>query len=160
MRPRKRYAIGIDPGTETGIAVYDRQTGQIVLAQTVDFWTLFLEVLKDYPPDQTDVIVEDARLNKPTFAKEGDWHMNPDRFIRKREKISRNVGGVQIESRLIIQGLKARGYAVKPIRPSGEKWDARTCQRITGYTGRTSSHARDAIRFCYNVNFILTESDV
>lgn len=147
-QPTKRYCIGVDPGRNTGVAVYDRQTDDIILARTVGFWALFREVLSHYPPDQADVIVEDARLNKPTFAKENDAG------DRKREKISRNVGSVQAESRLIIEGLRLMGYNVKAIRPLGEKWDARTVERITGYSGRISEHARDAIRFCYGVKFI------
>lgn len=148
MQSRKRFTVGIDPGRNTGVAVFDRQTGQIILARTVDFWTLFLEIIEDFPPEVTDVVVEDARKNKPTFAKLGDDGE------RKREKISRNVGGVQAESRLVIEGLKALGYTVLPIRPGGEKWTDEYCKRITGYQGRTSSHVRDAIRFCYGINFI------
>lgn len=146
----KRYTIGVDPGVHCGVAVFDRDADQIILARTVGFWMLFREVLPSYPPDQADVIVEDARLNKPTFTKGNDWGG------RKREKISRNVGSVQAESRLIIEGLRLLGYNVLPIKPSGRKWDARAVERITGYTGRTSEHARDAIRFCYGVRLVHT----
>jgi hypothetical protein len=151
MKPAKRYCIGIDPGVHCGVAVFDRWIDQIILARTVGFWTLFREVLPAYPPDQADVIVEDARLNKPTFAKDSD------QGGRKREKISRNVGSVQAEGRLIIEGLRLLGYTVAPIKPSGGKWDASTVARITGYTGRASEHARDAIRFCYGVKAIRAE---
>jgi len=140
--------MGVDPGIHTGFAVYDRDEERIIEAATVTFWELFTETLSHYPPDQTDVIVEDARLNKPTFDKDNDAG------DRKREKISRNVGSVQAESRLIIEGLKLMGYQVLPIRPSGEKWDDATVRRITGYTQRTSAHARDAIRHCFGVKYI------
>lgn len=140
----KRYTIGIDPGRSTGFAVYDRETNKILCAQSLTFWDLF-KILPCYPPRVADVIVEDARLNKPTFREHGDIG------ARKREKISRNVGSVQAESRLIIEGLQLLGYNVLPIRPAGEKWDAETVARITGYTHRTNEHARDAIRLCYGV---------
>jgi hypothetical protein len=152
LPPTKRYCIGCDPGVRCGVAVFDRLTDQIILARTVSFWQFFREVLPGYPPDQADVIVEDARLNKPTFAKANDQGGN------KREKISRNVGSVQAESRLIIEGLRLLGYNVLPIKPSGEKWDASTVERVTGYARKTSSHARDAIRFCYGVKFIRYEA--
>lgn len=168
MRTSKRYCIGVDPGVNCGVAVFDRWTDEIILARTVGFWELFNDVLaksvplvrrdgteganrliiSNFPPDEADVIAEDSRLNKPTFAKD------KDQGGHKREKISRNVGSVQAESRLIIEGLRLLGYTVLPIKPAGEKWDAKTVERITGYNARTSAHARDAIRFCYGVKFL------
>lgn len=148
MKNSKRYTLGIDPGRSTGFAIFDRQTNEIVHAGTVNFWQLFREILVCFPPNVADVVVEDARLNNPTFREHGDIGAG------KREKISRNVGSVQAESRLIIEGLQLLGYDVLPIRPAGEKWDAQTVARITGYTHRTSGHARDAIRFCYGVKSI------
>jgi hypothetical protein len=143
--PKKLLTIGIDPGVNTGFAVYDRNLHKIVLARTVTFWELFRDLLPDYPPSVADIVVEDANLNKPTFKEHGGWEG------RKREKISRNVGSVQAESRLIIEGLRLMGYTVLSIKPGGKKWDSQMLERITGYGLRTSQHVRDAIRFCYGV---------
>lgn len=150
-RSSKWYTIGIDPGRNTGVAIYNRMTNKITLALTVTFWELFHDILPGYSPEVVDVVVEDANLNKPTFAKAGDFGAG------RREKISRNVGSVQAESRLIIEGLRRLGYTVLAIRPGGKKWDNETVKRLTGYTSRTSQHVRDAIRFCYGVKGVREE---
>lgn len=137
-----RYTIGIDPGTRTGLAIYDRQLDAIVYGQTLTFWKVF-DVLKKYGPDEAEVIVEDCSMNKPRFRhKEG---------FRIQDRMSRNVGSVQRESVLIIEGIERLGYRVLGIKPTSGKWDDRTCKRVTRWMERTSQHVRDAIKLCYGV---------
>jgi hypothetical protein len=149
---KKRYTLGLDPGRDTGVAVFDRETDKITLARSVTFWGFFREILPSYPPDSADVIIEDARLNKSLYARHDNQNAGT------REAIGRKVGSVQAESRLIIEGLRLMGYNVLPIKPSGQKWDAVMLKRMTGITTRTNEHVRDAIRFCYGVKYLRENS--
>lgn len=138
----KQYTIGIDPGSATGFAVYNRTTNKIDRAETLDFWSAFDACLA-YLPEMVDIIVEDCSLNKPRFrTKDG---------AGVQDRMSRNVGMVQRESVLLIQGLRRKGYNVHGERPQSEKWDAATAERITGYRQRTSQHVRDALKLCFGV---------
>lgn len=138
----KQYTIGIDPGTATGFAVYNRTTNRIDRAETLDFWSAFDACLV-YLPETVDIIVEDASMNKPRFrTKEG---------AGVQDRMSRNVGMVQRESVLLIEGLRRKGYHVHAERPQSAKWDAEAVERITGHKARTSQHARDAIKLCFGV---------
>jgi hypothetical protein len=139
----KQYTIGIDPGTSTGIAVFDRNSRQIVRAETLDFWAAYDLCLAEYPPAICDLIIEDCSKNKvQVYAR-----LNAYRGSR----VAANVGGVKRESQLLIDGLRRRGYNVVAIRPQGSKWDTETVKRITGWNRRVSEHARDAIRLCFGV---------
>ncbi len=42
-------------------------------------------------------------------------------------------------------------YVAQPPRAGATKWTADTFRRITGYTGRTSNHARDAALLVYGM---------
>lgn len=144
----KTYTIGIDPGSSTGFAIWHRTERRIAGALTTDFWGVF-EALAEYPPDVADIIVEDASLNNPTFRQKGTGHY--------QDRLARNVGFVQRESQLLIEGLRRAGYTVIAVRPQSAKWDAATCARFTGFNGRISQHARDAIKLCFGVNHVREE---
>lgn len=142
----KQYTIGIDPGAHCGIAVYSRALRQIIRAETLDFWSAFDLCIAEYPPETCDVIVEDCSKNKPRFRhKEG---------FGVQDRMSRNVGAVQRESVLLIDGLRRRGYNVIAERPQSAKWDAETVKRVTGWSKRTSAHCRDAIKLCFGVQSV------
>lgn len=54
-----------------------------------------------------------------------------------------DVGAVRRESMLLADGLELAGAQVERVHPPG-KVDAVTFARITGWTGRTNEHQRDA----------------
>jgi hypothetical protein len=145
----RQYTIGIDPGTHTGVAVYHRPTERIVDACTVDFSRALEFVEQNYKPDECDLIIEDASLNKPTFRK--------GKSDRAQDRMARNVGMVQRESRLLIAEFRRRGYRVLAVRPTSGKWNADVTKRVTGYAQRCSQHARDAIALCWGVKVVREE---
>jgi hypothetical protein len=142
---KPRYAIGLDPGRSTGVAIYDREADAIIHGETLDFWRVF-DLLANYPPDVAEVIAEDCSLNKPTFRHKAGAGV--------QDRMARNVGAVQRESVLLIEGLRRLGYNVLAVRPQSSKWDDAMCRRVTGWNRRTSQHVRDAIKLCFKANAI------
>jgi hypothetical protein len=146
---KKLYTIGVDPGSSTGVAVFSRTAESILSAQTLDFGRTIEFLEANYPPDCCDVIVEDASLNRPTFRKSENR--------RIQDRMCRNAGFVQRESKLMIAELRRRGYRVLAVRPASEKWNQEKMERITGYKKRTSAHARDAIALAFGVKVVREE---
>lgn len=130
--------VGIDPGANTGVALYDRASKTILEAKTLDFWRAF-DFVCAFSKDEIAVIVEDPGLNRPTFREHGNAY---------RENISQKVGGNKAEARLMIEGLRRMGYLVRTVKPNTAKWTIDQVKRNTGYTGKTSEHSRDAIKLC------------
>lgn len=141
----KQYTIGIDPGTATGFAVYNRITNQIECAKTLDFFSVQDACISQYPPQEADIVIEDCRVWRSIYAR----HEGVDG--RRMRKLAQNVGQVKRETGLLIESFKRLGYTVATEPPISQKWDAETVQRITGYKARTSQHARDAMKLCFGV---------
>jgi len=146
-----KYSIGLDPGVNTGFCLYDKTAKKIVKLDTLEFWELFdaLDEIKQYiAPQLLTFHIENSALNKPTFVKAGGDTQ------KKVQKISRNVGSNQRESTLLIEGIRRYGFSVIEVKPTGirgqkRKWDESFFQKVTGYTGRSSQHARDAAMLVY-----------
>lgn len=142
----KRYTMGIDPGVATGVCLYDRQERKIVLAETLDFHGTIDLCRKDYPPDTVDIIIEDCRAHRSLYAR------YDAKGGMKLRRIAQNVGQVKRETGLLIESLRRLGYTVVTEVPISHKWDSETLRRITGWTKRTSQHARDAVKLAYGVH--------
>lgn len=146
VSPLHIYSLGIDPGVNTGICLFDRTTRKIAVLATIDFWGVFdfLDALYAIMPvESITVVIENSALNKPTFSKAGG------NTALKMQKISRNVGFNQRESILLIEGIRRLGYEVKEIRPSGKKgekrkWTKEVFENLTGWKKQSSQHSRDA----------------
>lgn len=148
MKPQMKkpqYVVGIDPGTKTGYAVYNRETKSISEMATLDFWSVYKRVLEYFEPHGVIVMVEvpkHSRLHEYQDEKTGD---------RLREKIAGDVGGIAREARLLADGLELAGYQVRRVVPSRSKWTAKDLQQRTRITARTNEHVRDAISLCYGL---------
>jgi predicted RNase H-like nuclease (RuvC/YqgF family) len=142
---KKRYVIGIDPGRNTGFAIYDRETRGISLMATLDFWAAYKHVSTQYEPAETIVVIEvpkHSRLHEYQDGKTGD---------RLREKIAGDVGGIAREAELLADGIAAAGFEVRRVTPTRSKWTAKDIQQRTRITTRTNEHVRDAISLCYGL---------
>ncbi|MEM1095790.1 MAG: hypothetical protein AAGJ10_14425 [Bacteroidota bacterium] len=142
MPPSKPHLLlGIDPGTTVGLAIYDTRTDELLVCTSGDFFRTHAVVKAQYPPHNVAaVIVEDAR-SLPLYAR----HRHASRAARDR--VARNVGGVDKVTELVIQWLEDEGYLVTTEKPQRrKKWDAATLARLTGCTAPTNEHGRDAAR--------------
>lgn len=137
-----RYYIGIDGGTNTGFAVWDKKERRFEVIKTLDFWRVYEYINKYYPAEHTQIVIEDPSQNKPVFVRRYD-----PKSVRESLKIAQDVGGVKRETEKMIEGLERKEYKVQRVRPmkgSMTKLTADYFRRITKYEGSTSEHARDA----------------
>jgi len=128
--------IGIDPGRHIGLAVYETNIGWIDIATYTDAEAVIGEVQVWRGP--LTVYIEDPAKNKPVFQR-------PGVSARAMLRVAQNVGANKEAARSLIERLRGLGIDVVPVAPRrAKKMDAKTFQRLTGWTGRTSQHARDA----------------
>lgn len=138
------YLIGLDPGKNTGIAIWNTVTQSFETVDTVliheallviwDRWTHYDEEMRVY--------FEDARKRQylPREASASEY----------RGKLM-GAGSVKRDSVIWQDALTDWGipFEMVPPRPGMTKWTAETFARVTGYKGRTSNHARDAALLVY-----------
>lgn len=131
--------IGIDTGHDTGLAVWD--TGRRVFRAVATMRIhRAIEAVRDWErdnPGRVRVVFEDARQRR--------WI--PDSHDLRREMGRRQgAGSVKRDATIWQDALTDYGIPFEAVRPAAglTKWDADTFARITGWTGRTSNHARDA----------------
>lgn len=142
-RGELQHVIGIDPGQQTGFADYDVSAGNLCIVETWRFWVAYEMAVNFYDRSRTLAIVEDASLISPTF------HHSAFTEAAKA-KTSQRVGQVKRESQLLIEGLRRAGFVVQGVKAQG-KVNAAQFQKLTGWQGRTSSHARDAAMLAFGV---------
>jgi len=124
--------IGIDPGVKTGLAVM--VDSQLKHCSTSSFWSVM-----DYINTQNheDLVVY---IEKPDTK--AVWHTGATSQAAKN-RTAVNVGSIIREAELIIARLQALGIETHIIKPKG-KVDKNKFEKITGWTKKTSQHARDA----------------
>ena len=134
--------IGIDPGENTGFAVWDTASRTFREVRTLRLHEALDEVKRWYYSCQMQhvpfrVVFEDAR-QRTWFA--------PERNASEYRGKLMGAGAAKRDSKIWEEFLQARHIPFTMQRPrAGQtKWDAAYWARITGYTGRTSKHARDA----------------
>jgi predicted nuclease with RNAse H fold len=147
---RKRYVVGIDPGVKTGFAVWDRDGRRLLSVETADFWTVFFQI-SNAPilrPKNTLIVIEVAHY-APVFRERKAKGKN----VNHAARLAQNVGQVMREAKLLAEGLRRLGYEVVEQKPLGKAKkaadDVAQFQRLTGWTERTSQHARDAARMVF-----------
>lgn len=132
--------VGIDPGTHTGIAKWDRTAQKLVMVATAKIHKAMQIVEFEHASGNLHMVVfEDARLRK--------WHGHADaRMARSGAGIREGVGSVKRDCSIWQDFLSDLGVPFLQLKPAPgtTKWDAERFERVTGWTGRTSNHARDA----------------
>lgn len=132
--------IGIDPGTQTGYAAWDSLRKKLVAVDTLKIHQAMAHVLEVHASGMLhSVTFEDARLRT--------WFGSADaRQARSGAGIREGVGSVKRDCTIWAEFLGDHGIGYRSIKPAAgnTKWDAEKFARLTGWTGRTSNHARDA----------------
>lgn len=125
--------IGIDPGTNTGMAFF--KAGNLVELRTIHPLTIY-DMLGQYGYER--VIFEDSRLTSPVWSR--------GTTTAARIKIARNVGQVDGICNLIVEACERIGITAHGISPKkkGAKLDAATFALMTGWQGKSNQHERDA----------------
>lgn len=134
--------IGIDPGTHTGIAEWDSERKRFLLVATVPLWQALQEVSNAAANGEVRVIFEDARLRK--------WLPMERNNAEYRGKLM-GAGSVKRDCVVWEEFLddNAIAYVKQSPAPGLTKWSEEAFRKLTGWTGRTSNHARDAALLVY-----------
>lgn len=128
-KPRKY--IGIDTGTNTGVAIWNTISKAFDLIATVSITEAMRIVLKE---DKSIIFlrIEDARLRK-WFGKSG------------REKLQ-GAGSIKRDAVIWEKWCEEEGIKFELVAPKNNrtKVNSTVFSKMTGYSKRTSEHARDA----------------
>jgi len=131
MKPR--YVCGVDPGVSTGFAVYDRHEKVLLQVSTLSILTAMTRVLDLIAHGcEIEIRFEDARLRR--F------------FGSKGREVLQGAGSIKRDCSIWQEFCELHGIKYTAIAPQKAvtKVDAVLFGKLTGYTGRTSEHSRDA----------------
>jgi hypothetical protein len=132
--------IGIDPGASTGYAAWDASSRVLAAVHTLKIHEAMDYVLQVHRAGMLhSVTFEDARLRT--------WFGKMDKEqVKYGAAVREGAGSVKRDCTIWADFLGAHGIAYKGVKPAAgaTKWKADHFARVTGWTGRTSEHARDA----------------
>ena len=133
--------IGIDPGTQTGLAVWNTGDQAFELIATLPLWCALNRVtgIADatlYLKEKVLVVVEDARTWKPF---RGTSRAASDARLK-------GAGSIRRDCAIWEEFLKDKGYPYKfvSLRSAKKKMNAATFKRVTDWDQKTTEHGRDA----------------
>jgi hypothetical protein len=132
--------IGIDPGKHTGVAIFIK--GKLTALRTTDPQGV-AALLDEIQPER--VVFEDSRLTRATWVR----GVSPAAL----RKIARNVGQIDAWCTQLVDLCAARGIVAHGISPKGKgaKLNAEQFKKLTGWTGRSNQHERDAAMVAWPV---------
>jgi hypothetical protein len=127
--------IGIDPGVNTGVAIY--KDGKLTELMTIEPIGL-PDVLNTIFDEPTFIAFEDSRLQSHIWI--------PSQSKGMAANIARKVGMVDAWCYMIERLCESYDIAYMRVSPKakGEKLNAESFKRITGWEGRCNAHERDA----------------
>ena len=127
--------IGIDPGTHTGVAVWDTREGKFLSLETLPIHRAISKVgfIAEIHKGQIQVVFEDARQR--TWFGKGDTNAE-----------AQGAGSVKRDCSIWEDFCKDYGipYWAKPPVKGATKVSAEYFKMISHYQERTSEHSRDA----------------
>lgn len=135
-----RYIVGIDAGTHTGFAVYDRVKRELVRVDTLMIHEAFkiVEMLIGIDdPEGVFFRVEDARKRK-WYGANAAGKMQGAGSVKRDCSIWEDY----------LTSMKADFEMVAPAK-GATKWNAETFKNVTKWQSRTSEHSRDAAVLCF-----------
>lgn len=142
--PQLAYIIGIDPGTKTGLAIYDKGSKGLTAVCTLKVHEAFDVVKKVYETSRQHdvkmfVRVEDARKRK--------------RYGPNSNAKQQGAGAIKIQCKQWEEFLLSEGISFDLVAPAQikTKVDAKKFKMITGWSARTSNHGRDAAMMIYGL---------
>lgn len=135
--------IGIDPGTHTGLAIWDSPKEEFVTIDTLSIIQALDKVARFYKDNKGlfDIMLlfEDARQRT--------WYGHGNTNAKLQ-----GAGSVKRDCNIWEEFCKEKGIPFRAIPPQkgGTKLTPQYFRLLTGYKGRTSEHARDAAMLVFN----------
>lgn len=129
--------IGIDPGEHTGFAVWDSKKKSFLDVRTLRLHQALNAVITRHLDEDVTVVFEDARQRK---------YLPREKSVSEYRGKLMGAGSICRDCTIWEETLKDYGikYFAKPPRKGMTKMDEDYFKTLTGWTGRTSNHARDA----------------
>ena len=129
--------IGIDPGVNTGFAVWDADIRAFREVCTYGIVEALHEAREWAELCNATLVIEDARQRQ--------WLPRERNLSEYRGKLM-GAGSVRRDSQIWEEFADFYNIPIilQPPRKGATKWTAEQFKRITGWPGRTSNHARDA----------------
>lgn len=132
--PPYKFLIGIDSGVQTGFALYFKPQRKLWFVQTMMVHRAMWLVYRYHrsAPGQLLVRVEDAR--QAVHGRQADQYR------------AMGAGSVMRDAKLWEDFLTDMGTPFEMLRPRKQftKMPADKFRQLTGFTGKTNEHARDA----------------
>ena len=136
---KTKYYIGIDPGVHTGVATWDAAGRKFERVETLGIVTAMVEIAEfaRYHCSTPTIIIEDARQRK--------W-IPQEKSVSQFKGRAMGAGSVRRDCAIWEEYAKYYGFPLQmlPPRKGLTKWSAEQFELVSGWTGRTSDHARDA----------------
>ena len=137
--PMSKTVIGIDPGTHTGLAVWNGSTFTEVTSLPLHAALLRVKELNTrlgFKGNGIVVVFEDARLRK--------WYGTST--ARQDRARLQGAGSVKRDCAIWEEALTDWGIPFVAVAPKNNytKMTAEAFRRLTGWTERTNEHGRDA----------------
>ena len=134
--------IGIDPGTHTGLAVWDAQAKQFLKIETTVIHRAMREVESLYAQHRQDGVIvrfEDARQRT--------W------FGAAGRELLQGAGSIKRDCSIWEDFLADAGISFMALPPKAgrTKMRAEAFRRVTGWDSRCSEHARDAAMLVFGL---------
>lgn len=132
--------IGIDPGVDTGFAVWLRSDRKYQSIKTLSPYQAIKELQLCaglVHPRYVLVRIEDARKRK-VFGKADLQQQKYGAAIRE------GAGWAKAHSSLFEEVVQDLGFDYQLLAPRNTKWTPEYFKQVTGWKGVTSNHARDA----------------
>jgi hypothetical protein len=138
------FYIGIDPGTSTGIAIWDAINKCFISVETV----------------KIDIAMERVLYVKDTFFKEKIFVRFEDAKLRKwfgnagREKLQ-GAGSIKRDCVIWNDFLTRKQIQFEAVAPKNNKTklSSKAFKEITKYEGKTSEHSRDAAMLVFGIKY-------
>lgn len=134
--------IGIDPGTNTGLAIWDSTRKQFERVHTFGIVTAMVEIVEyvryhGLDREDVEIVFEDARKRK--------W-IPREKNLSQFKGRAMGAGSVKRDCAIWEEFCEQYGFrcTAVPPRKGATKWTPETFAAVTGWKGRTSNHARDA----------------
>ena len=134
------YAIGIDPGVKTGIAVWNITEQRFDAVISMGIIHAFDFVLNSVgPKEHIKIRFEDARA-RTWFGSSG------------RERLQ-GAGSIKRDCKIWQEFCEFHGIYYEPVKPQagGTKWNAELFKKRTKWQARTNEHSRDAACLVFGV---------
>lgn len=144
--------VGIDPGVNTGIALWDTDTQKFIRITSTQIHIAMAAIKTIYQDSKCFVVIEDARQMR-YFARADSSAIKSGAGIRE------GVGSVKRDAKIWEDALTDWGIPFRMQRPSKglTKKTAEEFKRITGWTERTNEHGRDAAMLVFGLGRVAVE---